>query len=216
MNVLLKSEFMNELEIDFKEDEIVAIRGKNATGKTTLLKYISGLLVIHDGKIKYDDYNIFNFPMKFFDYVKWKRYIRKNIVYFESSDFLIEELSIKENISYFGKLMKINDQQVVNYLNELSINEKLNKKVKVLSKGSKQKLALAMILSSKKKYLFMDEPENNLDDESVETLYKIMLTKMVKDKTYILFASHKSISDLRLFKIYNLERNEKGVCANCV
>lgn len=189
MNVLLKSEFMNELEIDFKEDEIVAIRGKNATGKTTLLKYISGLLVIHDGKIKYDDYNIFNFPMKFFDYVKWKRYIRKNIVYFESSDFLIEELSI---------------------------NEKLNKKVKVLSKGSKQKLALAMILSSKKKYLFMDEPENNLDDESVETLYKIMLTKMVKDKTYILFASHKSISDLRLFKIYNLERNEKGVCANCV
>lgn len=167
MELKIKNVLFEDIDITVNHGETLAMIGKNGIGKSKLLKQLCGIFMMEDGMIKYDDNNCFQFPLSFISFVKWRRYIRHNVVFCENTDFLMRNLTIRENIDYYCGIMGANIDKVYFYLNELSMNEPNDKCVSILSDGSKQKLALSLVLASDKKLVLLDEPEKNLDLSSI-------------------------------------------------
>ena len=208
MKFKIGNELLKDIEMTGDMDVPVVLMGDNASGKTTIMKNLCGICIPKKGYIEYDEKNAFTYPIPFIKYLKWKRYINSNVLYFESADFLEQKISINENISYYGRLMKADKESVKSYLKKMNFEEAFDKPVSVLSDGSKQKVALSLVFSTDKKIILLDEPEKHLDKISVSELYDIL--KKMRGKC-VLFSSHGTPESLKDFSICKIVRNKEGV-----
>ncbi len=178
-------------ELEFRENKTYCIRGRNGTGKTTLMQMIANLLTYDSGEVLYDKQLIHHEIMKKMTYVSQNPYIFNTSVY--------------QNIEYPLKLRNEDketiEKKVNTYLEYFELDTLKYQNAKKCSSGEKMKIALARSLIFKPEVLLLDEPTTNLDVESIEKLKNILL-KIKKDTT-IIFISHdlnfiKSISDIDL------------------
>lgn len=208
MELKIKNELFKDIDITANHGEALAMIGENGIGKSMLLKQLCGIFMMKNGIIKYDDNICFQFPLSFVAFVKWRRYIRHNVVFCDNADFLIKNLSIRENIDYYCGIMESNIEKVFFYLNELSMNESNEKCVSILSDGSKQKLALSLVLASNKNLVLLDEPEKCLDLNSIRKLYSLF--EGLSEKC-IIFSTHSKLVELNNFKVYEIKKSNKGI-----
>lgn len=140
-----------DLSLEINSSSIVVLKGKNGCGKTTLLKMILGLIAADGGKIKYNDATyagLIEEPA--FDY----------------------SLSGRKNIELL--LKKINENYLDDLLTKFDLRSYFYKKVKTYSLGMKQKLAIIFLALKNPDFLFLDEPINSLDSNSVSVVRKII------------------------------------------
>lgn len=176
-------EIIKNINLTLHQGEIVSIIGDNGSGKSTILKMISGLIYQDQGEI-----TVFGIDNK----------SKKNL---ETCEFVIESgqgyygyLSAYENARYFFGLNKVKfktiEEDFYELCERLNFMQHLHKKVDALSQGNRQKLSLIVSLLLHPKVLLLDEPTNGLDQESIHIFSELLLEAQKRDYMTIIMTSH--------------------------
>ena len=164
-----KNYALNGITLNIPEGSICGLVGPNGAGKTTLLRIISALQKADSGQIKINA-------------SVYSALIEKPA--------LLYELNASENITQqlilYGLEDKHNPKEFLDYV---GLVDGRNKKVKYLSLGMKQKLAIAMMLVGNPEFIILDEPMNGLDPQGVIDLRNIILKLHNEGVTFII-SSH--------------------------
>lgn len=169
--------------ISFKVEngKIYGLVGRNGAGKSTTFRMILGIIEPTSGTVLYDNQKI-------------KGKISDKIGYLPEEGSLIPSYTVLELCEYYGalKLMKSEDvrRELTKWLEEFNVIEYLNKKVKDLSKGNKQKIQFIVSVLHDPDLIILDEPFSGLDPLSVEEIKKAVIKLKEKGKT-IIFSSHR-------------------------
>jgi len=182
------------LNLSINNKEIVQIKGRNGSGKTTFLKVILNILETKSGEIIWNGKNI---KKNIFDFYNQTTFIMDN-------NTSTRELSVKDNINFWRGLSssKLNNEEIFGLLKKLHIEKYYTTKVMYLSSGEKKKLELLRLIVEQKKLWVMDEPFNHLDNLSIEILTQTFLDH-VNNNGMILFTSHLNpiISNLKTLEL---------------
>ncbi|EMO41916.1 ABC transporter ATP-binding protein [Leptospira noguchii] len=173
---------ISNLSFEIPKGRITGLLGPNGAGKTTTLRLLTGSLHPDKGKIQYDG----------FDFSENKIEIQKKIGYLSESSPIYWNLTVFEYISFLGKakgILKKNLKEKIDFVSSiLQLEAVLYSPIGFLSKGFRQRVALAGSLIQDPEYIFLDEPSSGLDPIQIVELKKLVLT-LGKTKT-ILFSSH--------------------------
>lgn len=166
---------LSNINYTFNEGECVAITGHNGCGKTMLLRMICGLISPDTGEVK-----------------RTTNY--KYGVIIENPSFFENE-TVLYNLKFLAGLnKKIGEAQILEYLEKFSLLNMKNKKVKTLSLGMKQRLALCQALMEEPDVILLDEPFNALDDENLHIACQ-MIAECKKKGNIVVIAAHGTIPE---------------------
>jgi ABC-2 type transport system ATP-binding protein len=192
---------VNNLSLSMPENKIFGLLGSNGAGKTTTINMLTGLLLPDEGSIK----------ILGMDALKEIERIRQNISLVPQTISLYENLTIYENMEFFGGLYIPNNQdlkqRIEELLNVFHLLEKRNTKIMNLSGGYQRRCSIACSILSNPKILFLDEPSTGID---IYTNKIIMDFIKSLENTTIIFTTHsikeaEAICDYLVF----LDRGEK-------
>lgn len=169
----------SDVTVEFAKGEIHGIIGRNGSGKTVLLKVISGFIPPDKGKVLYDNIEIYkglDFPLK--------------------TGVIIESPGFLPNVSGFRNLQllaAINNEceleDIENSMNAVGLDYDSKKSVSKYSLGMKQRLGIAQAIMGNPDYIILDEPFNGLDSTGVIDMRNLLMELRDKGKTIVL-ASH--------------------------
>lgn len=170
------------LNVQFnKTNTINGIIGKSGSGKTTLFNILFGLDNDYEGVYTIDEQDVKSFDLK-----KWDE-IRRNEIHIVFQDFkLIENFTVLENLILTLNCKEDDTKDALEKLDILSLE---NTKVKNISGGEKQRLAIARALIKNPKILLLDEPTGNLDDVHAEMIMKC-IQSLRNEQMMIFIISH--------------------------
>lgn len=189
-NFTIKHSFSN-FAVDFtfsiKNAQIVCIFGKSGSGKSTILRALSGLnskALIDKEKLAF----LFQDNSVFTNFNVWE-----NIVFSTTK-------TLKDEIKYYLKsYLSFKEKKYFLYLLRLAkLNHLRYEKVDNLSGGQRQRLALLCALAKNSEFILLDEPFSALDDENKENLMKFIAKINKEFKNKIIFVSHSK------YEIYSL------------
>ncbi len=146
-----------DLCFDVYKGEIFGFLGANGAGKTTAIKILSGLSAPSSGVVNVAGFDVYSETEQ----------IKRNIGYMSQKFSLYEDLTIVENIRFYGgiygmssKLIKTRTAQL---LNQLGMVDYANKLIAEIPLGWKQKLAFSVAVLHRPKIVFLDEPTGGVD-----------------------------------------------------
>jgi len=170
---------VNNISFSVKKGEAVAFWGSNGAGKTTVLRCLLGI-ISHEGKIHING----------FDVLKAGKKARELIGFVPQEISFHDNLSVKETLEFYAQLKRTTPESVEDWIKRLGLNPHLEKTIKELSGGMKQKLALAIALLANPPILLLDEPTANLDMHSRDDFLELLAILKREGKT-IVFSSHR-------------------------
>ena len=174
---------LNTINFELSAGSITALIGPNGAGKTTLLRSIAGLDEPINGNILIGDLNVWESPNK----------ARHVISYLPDHFGLYEQLNLIQNLTYAGWAHGLRgeqlDQSISWILDKLRLTMSPATLAKQLSRGQKQRLALAQVLIHRPKIVLLDEPASGLDPQSRETLSQLIVELANEGMTFII-SSH--------------------------
>jgi ABC-2 type transport system ATP-binding protein len=168
---------VDAVSIEVKKSEIFGFLGANGAGKTTMIRMLCGLLKPSSGKA----------DVAGFDVYKQSEKIKQNIGYMSQKFSLYDDLTINENIEFYGGIYGLSQ----NLLNER--REKLLKQVGLanvadsmtidIPVGFKQRLALGTALLHDPPIIFLDEPTSGVDPEARRSFWDLIYQTAEDGKT---------------------------------
>lgn len=171
---------LDNINLTLEKGSLSLIVGGNGSGKTMLLRALSGLIFPTSGEILIDGKKlIFNekFP------VDIGVCIEQNSMQSNISGF--------ENLAYLANINKIIDkEEILRYMKLFDIYKYKDMKFKKYSLGMKKKLALIQAVMENQDLMIFDEPLNGLDEKSIDVFVKLLEEEKAKGKT-IIIATHK-------------------------
>ena len=171
---------LNNVNLNIESGKIVGLLGPNGSGKTTLIKLLNKLLVPSGGEI-YIDGKILGIETK------------KIVSYLPDKSYLNEWMNTEELINFFSDFYEDFDKQkAFDMLENLNISPK--DKLKNMSKGTKEKVQLILVMSRKAKLYLLDEPIGGVDPASRDYILKTIINNYSDDSTVII--STHLISDI--------------------
>lgn len=155
---------LDGLSIEIPEGEKFALIGPNGAGKSTTLKLLVGLLRPDSGEVSVMGHDPTSAEAK------------RLLGYLPEDASPYATLSVRENLEYIGALRGIEGakDRVDELLSQLSLTEYERAKVGKLSRGNRQKLAVALAIIHKPKAILLDEPLNYLDIPTQEKVVKML------------------------------------------
>lgn len=183
-------------------NDFIIIYGKSGSGKTTFLQIVSGLTRMDEGEILYNNKRLDD------DYRN--HLLSKEMSYVFQDHRLLDELDVDENIKSGLSFShyQFDDEWYQLLCNELGIQDILKKKVSQISSGQRQRVAIARALIKKPKYLFLDEPTGNLDEENTCFLLEFLKNIHEKNNITILLVTHEDSIKEYGNRIFYLEDNQ--------
>lgn len=160
-----------------EENSLNGIIGKSGSGKTTLFNILFGLDTSYDGKYSIDNRNTRDFSNKIWDKT------RREDTHIVFQDFkLIENFTVLENLTL---TLNCSVSSAEDALEKLNILELKNEKVRNISGGEKQRLAISRAIIGNPKILLLDEPTGNLDDTHADIIMKCV--QSLKNENMMIF-----------------------------
>lgn len=228
---------LEEISINIKKGECIAIIGPSGTGKTSLIRVINGLIPYYytggsfNGRVCISNKDVNELPM-------WKRGELVGSVFQDPRTQFFSD-TVEGEIAFACENFGLSNKDIVN--NTDSIIKKINienlkrEKLCNLSSGERQKVAIASAMVTKTKVLVFDEPSSNLDEIGIKN-FKKLLIQLKLNGTTMIFAEHriyylidivdrfiyiengkitKEISPKEIKKINIYEQNKLGIrCPN--
>ncbi|HRS54194.1 MAG TPA: ABC transporter ATP-binding protein [Bacteroidales bacterium] len=169
----------DHLTFDVKRGEIFGLLGTNGAGKTTAIKMMIGLLKPTSGELKINGYDIYTETEK----------IRKSIGYMSQKFSLYEELTVFENIRFFGGIYGLNIKTIKSRVEWAEVNfnltELLDKRVSSVPLGWKQKIAFVVANIHDPAIVFLDEPTGGVDPKVRRDFWDNIYETSANGKTII-------------------------------
>ena len=195
-----KNLILNNLNIEFKKNEIYLISGVSGSGKTTLLNIILGLI-----KVSNKNFFVNGKEYQNFQNISWYKivsFLPQKISLF--NDTLIKNVTLNFDGNYnLEKYKKALKSVSLDHQFKDRQNEKILENQSNISGGQAQRIGLARALYKDSKLIILDEPTSNLDNENEKKFLEI-LENIKKDKI-ILMISHKNHEDFKFSKIFTLQ-----------
>ncbi|MCK9328327.1 MAG: ABC transporter ATP-binding protein [Candidatus Cloacimonetes bacterium] len=179
---------LNDINLEIKAGEFVAIVGPSGCGKTTLLNLIGLIDSPDSGDLYFLDKNVSKINEQLKTALR-----KKNIGFIFQSFNLIDELTVYENVElpffYQNFSVKERKQKVLELLDRLEISHRKNHFPQQLSGGQQQRVAVARAVATNPKLILADEPTGNLDSQNGEEVMQI-LQDLHKEGTAIVMVTH--------------------------
>lgn len=148
---------VDHISFTVKKGEIFGFLGANGAGKTTAMRMFCGLSVPTSGKAK----------VAGFDVYKQTESIKKSIGYMSQKFSLYGNLTVQENLDFFGGVYGLSRQEIkskgAELIQKLGLENEKNKLVSELPLGWKQKLAFSVAIFHNPEIVFLDEPTGGVD-----------------------------------------------------
>ena len=179
---------LNNVNLDVKQGEFVAIMGPSGCGKSTLLNLLGLLDNPSDGEYYFLEQEVSK-------YTERKRAnMRKNNIGFVFQSFnLIDELTVYENVElpllYLGYTSSERKKRVSEVLERMQIMHRKNHFPQQLSGGQQQRVAVGRAVVANPKLILADEPTGNLDSAHGEEVMNLM-AKLHEEGTTIIMVTH--------------------------
>jgi len=174
---------VDAITFEVKKGEIFGFLGANGAGKTTAMKMLIGISTPTSGEAQVADFNVYTNPDD----------IKKNIGYMSQKFALYDDLTVKENITFFGGIYGLSKKQInekrCQLVEELGLEEVVNELVSSLPLGWKQKLAFSVALLHDPKIIFLDEPTGGVDPITRRQFWE-MIYKTAHNGTTVFVTTH--------------------------
>ncbi len=182
----IKKEFnqklvVNDVSFLVNSGEILGLLGKNGAGKSTIFRLILNIIDPEEGQIL----------------LNGKKYTIKDtklVGFLPEEGSLGQELTVYEQMCFYGSLKGMSEEQVLErleyWLQKFDIVEYMNKRIKELSKGNRQRIQFIAAIMHDPDLIILDEPFSGLDPLGVEKFKEILIELKHKNKA-IIFSSHR-------------------------
>ena len=180
---------LTDINLIFEKGEFTTLSGESGSGKTTLLNIIGGLDTVTSGQIFFNHEEI-----SAYSEAKMAKLRLHEIGFIFQAYNLIQVLTVRENIGFIMKLLKFDEKEIADRIEELAsilqIDDILHKVPGEISGGQQQRVAVARAVASRPKLILADEPTANLDSKNSERLMQMLRTLNEKENVTVIFASH--------------------------
>ena len=186
---------LDNAEMNINDGDNIIISGENGAGKTTFLKIVGLLDRKYSGDYILDSKSVGDFTEK-----DMSKYRNEVFVFIFQEYNLIESETTYDNILipliYSSKYKRADRKQRIQEISEeFEITEILNKKVKYLSGGERQKVTIARALVNEPSVILMDEPSNTLNLRMKDKLIEYIEVLKRKSKTIVVVSHDKYLTD---------------------
>ena len=166
---------LDNFSIKLPKGKVIGMLGPNGSGKTTLIKILTNLSMQYEGEV------LINGQKPGIE-------TKKIVSYLPDCNFLSDSWTVNDAIEYFVDFfVDFDEQKARNLISQLGIN--FNQKIKTLSKGTKEKVHLVLVLSRNAELYIFDEPIAGVDLAARDLIFKLILENYNKNGT-ILMATH--------------------------
>ena len=163
---------INNLNLEIPQGKIIGLLGPNGCGKSTLIKMVAGLLQPSNGEILVNGTPVGDETCALISYLPER-------TYFTAS------MKVIDIIDYFADFYKDFDKvRALNLLKDLNVDT--NARLKKLSKGTKEKVQLVLVMSRQAKLYLLDEPIAGVDPAARDYIMRTILTNYAEDSTIII------------------------------
>ena len=168
---------VSNLNLSVHQGEIFGFLGANGAGKTTAMKMLIGISNPTSGEAN----------VAGFDVHSQADMVKKSIGYMSQKFSMYDDLTIKENITFFGGIYGLSriqiKQKIAQLIEELELQEVANNLVGSLPLGWKQKLSFSVALLHEPKIVFLDEPTGGVDPITRRQFWEMIYTQAYKGTT---------------------------------
>ena len=166
---------LDNFSIKLPKGKVIGMLGPNGSGKTTLIKILTNLSMQYEGEV------LINGQKPGIE-------TKKIVSYLPDCNFLSDSWTVNDAIeSFVDFFVDFDEQKARNLISQLGIN--FNQKIKTLSKGTKEKVHLVLVLSRNAELYIFDEPIAGVDPAARDLIFKLILENYNKNGT-ILMATH--------------------------
>ena len=163
---------MNNLSLSLESGRIVGILGPNGSGKSTLIKMMAGVLKPTSGQITINGYLVGVNTKKIVSYLPERTYLNPS-------------MKVKEAVDYFADFYEdFSKQKALDMLEKFGINEQ--DKIKSLSKGTREKVQIVLVMSREAKLYLLDEPMGGVDPAAREYILRTIISNYNEDATVVI------------------------------
>ena len=161
--------------------EVLGLVGPNGAGKTTTIRSVAGIIIPSGGRIRIAGRDLREDPVG----------AKAQLAFIPDEPHLFEYLTVEEHLRFIGRLYGVMDvgARIPGLLNELDLSDKRGSLPGELSRGMKQKLAIACGLLHEPKALLLDEPLTGLDPVGIRRMKATIMRRAAAGSAVIL-SSH--------------------------
>jgi ABC-2 type transport system ATP-binding protein len=172
---------VNELSFAVQAGEVMGLVGPNGAGKTTTLRCLAGIIPPTRGTIRICGVDLATDPIA----------AKQQLAFFTDEPRLFDYLTVQQHLAFVARIYQVRGYEPVaeQLLTELELAEKKNALPGELSRGMKQKLAIACGLLHAPKVIYFDEPLTGLDPMGIRRM-KDSILKRAQEGSAIIISSH--------------------------
>lgn len=193
--IIKKVKVLDHVSLEFESGEITGLKGINGSGKTMIMRIISGLIRPTEGKVFING-----------------RELKKEMDFPESIGVLIDSpafldgYSAYDNLRYMASVKnKVSGEEIKDLLKKVELADVGKKKYKYFSLGMKQRLGIAAAIMEHPDIILIDEPTNALDSKGVEMVKCILQQEKERGALIVLTCHDYSVLKELLDSIYFIE-----------
>jgi ABC-2 type transport system ATP-binding protein len=171
------------VSFEVKRGEVFGLLGPNGAGKTTTLRMLAGLYAPDEGSARVAGFEIA--PGR-----PGGPELRSRVGLLTEQPGFYDRLTARENLLFFGRLQKADDRQTRKLLDRFALTSHADRPFAELSRGMKQKLAIARALLHEPEVIFLDEPTVGLDPEATREVRSVIAELAAEHTTIVLCTHH--------------------------
>jgi ABC-2 type transport system ATP-binding protein len=172
---------VNELSFTVEPGQVLGLVGPNGAGKTTTLRCLAGIIPPTRGSIRICGHEMAGDPIG----------AKKELAFLTDEPRLFDYLTVEQHLNFTARIYQVENYEAIGrqLLEELELSEKINALPGELSRGMKQKLAIACGLLHSPKVIYFDEPLTGLDPMGIRRMKDSILAR-ARQGSAVMISSH--------------------------